>query len=36
MAKIDPADIGRPLTVGEVARRAGVAVSPSISMNRKA
>ena len=27
MAKIDPADIGRPLTVGEVARRAGVAVS---------
>jgi MerR family transcriptional regulator, redox-sensitive transcriptional activator SoxR len=27
MAKIDPADIGRPLTVGEVARRSGVAVS---------
>ena len=27
MARIDPADIGRPLTVGEVARRSGVAVS---------
>lgn len=27
MAKIDPADIHRPLTVGEVARRSGVAVS---------
>lgn len=27
MAKLDPADIGRHLTVGEVARRAGVAVS---------
>jgi MerR family redox-sensitive transcriptional activator SoxR len=27
MAKIDPADIGKPLTVGEVARRSGVAVS---------
>jgi MerR family transcriptional regulator, redox-sensitive transcriptional activator SoxR len=27
MAKIDPADIGRPLTVGEVAQRSGVAVS---------
>jgi MerR family redox-sensitive transcriptional activator SoxR len=27
VAKIDPADIGRPLTVGEVARRSGVAVS---------
>ncbi len=27
MAKIDPADIKRPLTVGEVAQRSGVAVS---------
>jgi MerR family redox-sensitive transcriptional activator SoxR len=27
MAKIDPADIGRHLSVGEVARRSGVAVS---------
>ncbi|UGQ49057.1 redox-sensitive transcriptional activator SoxR [Massilia endophytica] len=27
MAKLDPADIGRQLTVGEVARRSGVAVS---------
>jgi MerR family redox-sensitive transcriptional activator SoxR len=27
VAKIDPADIGRPLTVGDVARRSGVAVS---------
>jgi len=27
MAKIDPADIHRPLTVGEVARRSGMAVS---------
>ena len=27
MARIEPADIGRPLTVGEVARRSGVAVS---------
>jgi MerR family redox-sensitive transcriptional activator SoxR len=27
VGKIDPADIGRPLTVGEVARRSGVAVS---------
>jgi len=27
VARIDPADIGRPLTVGEVARRSGVAVS---------
>lgn len=27
MAKIDPADIGKALTVGEVARRSGVAVS---------
>ena len=27
MGKIDPADIGRPLTVGDVARRSGVAVS---------
>jgi MerR family transcriptional regulator, redox-sensitive transcriptional activator SoxR len=27
MATLDPADIGRHLTVGEVARRAGVAVS---------
>lgn len=27
MAKIDPADIARPLTVGELARRSGVAVS---------
>lgn len=27
MGKLDPADIGRQLTVGEVARRSGVAVS---------
>jgi MerR family redox-sensitive transcriptional activator SoxR len=27
MARIDPADIGKQLTVGEVARRSGVAVS---------
>jgi MerR family redox-sensitive transcriptional activator SoxR len=27
MAKIDPADIGKALTVGEVAQRSGVAVS---------
>ena len=27
MAKIDPADVKRPLTVGELARRSGVAVS---------
>lgn len=27
MAKVNPADIGRQLTVGEVARRSGVAVS---------
>ena len=27
MAKIDPSDIGKALTVGEVARRSGVAVS---------
>jgi MerR family redox-sensitive transcriptional activator SoxR len=27
MARIDPADIGKALTVGEVARRSGVAVS---------
>jgi len=27
MGKVDPADIGRRLTVGEVARRSGVAVS---------
>lgn len=27
MAKIDPADIKRPLSVGELARRSGVAVS---------
>ena len=27
MARIDPADIGKPLTVGEVAQRSGVAVS---------
>ena len=27
MGKVDPADIGRQLTVGEVARRSGVAVS---------
>ncbi len=27
MAKIDPADLARPLTVGELARRSGVAVS---------
>lgn len=27
MPRLDPADIGRPLSVGEVAQRAGVAVS---------
>jgi len=27
MARIDPAEIGKPLTVGEVAQRSGVAVS---------
>jgi MerR family redox-sensitive transcriptional activator SoxR len=27
MARIDPADVKRPLTVGELARRSGVAVS---------
>lgn len=27
MAKVNPADIGRQLTVGEVARRSGIAVS---------